>query len=114
MKLVALVLLLAACQDKANQAAPPPATAQPSRTDACTSALVSFDRFIDTGVDTPEARTKVKRAVLERCMTDNWSELALACMRSAKTSHDVFKCWADELTKEQRDTVSRTLGDLKM
>jgi len=114
MKLVALVLVLAACQDKANQTAPSPATAQPSRNDACTSALVSFDRYIDTGTNTPEAREKVKRAVFERCMADNWSEPALACMRSAKTSHDVFKCWADQLTKEQRDAVSRTLGDLKM
>src|SRR5687767_416040 len=107
-KLLVLALLATACQDKKN--APPPApTNQPSRTDACTSALASFDRFVDTGQQTPDARKQVKTAVFERCMNDNWSELALACMRSAKTSHDTFKCWNDELTKEQRESASRAL-----
>jgi hypothetical protein len=77
--------------------------------------LKSFDQFVDTGEpDAPaEQRTKIKTAVLERCLADDWSEPALACMRAAGTSHDVFKCWNDQLTKQQRDAASTALGNVK-
>jgi len=107
------LLLLFACNEPAKKA--PPRTTEPSRSDACTKALESFDRFVDTGEPDapPERRVQVKAAVLERCVTDNWSEPALACMRSAQTSHDTFKCWNDLLTKEQREAASTALGKLK-
>ena len=110
MKQLALVLaLLVACKESTK--APPP-TAEPSRNDACASALASFDKFVDTGEDDPAQRAKVKAAILERCITDRWSDAALACMRSASTSHDTFKCWNELLTKEQRDAASTSLGKL--
>ena len=107
------LLLLFACNEPANKATPRPN--EPSRRDACTSALASFDRFVDTGEPDapPERRAQIKTAVLQRCMKDNWSEPALSCMRSAQTSHDTFKCWNDLLTKEQRDVASTALGNLK-
>jgi hypothetical protein len=112
MKHLALLLFVLGCQDSKKQ---PPPTAEPARSEMCASALVTFDRFVDTGDPNapPEQRTKVKAAVLERCISDNWSDTALACMRAAGTSHDVFKCWSDQLTKEQREAASKSLGTLK-
>jgi hypothetical protein len=85
-----------------------------ARADACTSALRSFDRFVDTGdaAEPPDQRAKVKAAVLERCVVDMWSDHALTCMQAAASSHVTLKCWADHLTEAQRNAVSRALGTL--
>lgn len=104
------ILVLAACKEQ-----PKPRAETSPRGAACTAALASFDRFVDTGDPDakPEQRTQVKAAVLARCIDDAWSEPALACMRKAATSHDVFKCWNELLTKEQRESASRALGSLE-
>jgi hypothetical protein len=116
--LVVCVLFLVACKDRSGPAKEKPPAATPAasaRSEACTAALKSFDRFVDTGDPngTPDQHAKVKAAVLDRCMTDNWSDPALACMRAANNSQDVFKCWNEQLTKEQREAASKSLGNLK-
>jgi hypothetical protein len=114
---IAAALLFVACKDRSkDKPAEPPAPATPTQAEQCASALRSFDRFVDTGDASmqPDARAKVKAAVLGRCVEDKWSEPALACMRMAQSSHDTFKCWNEKLTKEQVDGASKALGDLKM
>ena len=49
---------------------------------------------------------------MKRCLEDSWSDQALACMASASSSHDTFKCWNELLTKEQREAASKSLGTL--
>lgn len=115
MKYVALSLVfLFACKERSTTQQQP-APQAPARSDVCTTALASFDRYVDTGDPdaTPDQRAQVKAAVLDRCITDNWSEPALTCMRNAGTSHDVFKCWTEQLTPAQRDAASKALGSLK-
>ena len=84
------------------------------RSEACTTALATFNRFVDTGEPdaTPAQRQAVMATVLSRCIADRWSAEALACMRKAGTSHEVFQCWNQHLSKEQRDAASQALGTL--
>ena len=104
-----VVLVLFGCQEQ-----PKPKAETSKRGAACTAALGSFDRFVDTGdPDTPpEQRAKIKAALLDRCLQDAWSDPALACMKKAGTSHEVFACWNNELSKEQREAASKALGQL--
>ena len=104
-----LVLVLFGCKEQ-----PKPKAETPSRGNACTDALASFDRFVDTGDPnaSPDQRAKIKTALVDRCMQDAWSDPALACMKKAGTSHEVFQCWNDLLTKEQREAASKALGKL--
>jgi hypothetical protein len=110
---------LMACKDAKRepsaQQTQPPAQLTP-QVQACSEALGSFNRFVTVGSGADDAASfaKVKEAVLQRCIDDKWSERALACMRGAGTSHDTFKCWNEELTKEQRDGATQALGQLKM
>lgn len=106
MKYVVLSLLLVACKDRSapkqeQQPPPDPRIAQ------CTSALASFDHFVDTGDAKPDERAKAKQAVVDRCVADQWSDAALTCMRAAQGPGEVFQCWTAQLTKEQRDAVSQ-------
>ena len=117
MKYIVLALCLAACQDsKSNKPPPAPQVAAGSQREACVVSLALFERLVGTGDPdiTTEQLTKVKIAVLDRCEQDRWSQPALACMSGARTGPDLMKCWADLLTKEQRDAASKALESLKM
>ena len=111
MKSIVLVLLAFGCQDAKPQQKP---AAAPDRRERCVVSLAMFERFVDTGEPdaTPDQRTKLKVAVIDRCVQDAWSDAALDCMRAAKDPHETFKCWNDQLTKEQRTKASEALGSL--
>ena len=113
MKYLVLALLALGCQDAKKKSSEPGPTASPRR-ELCVVSLAMFEQFVDTGEPdaTPEQRTKVKIAVLDRCEQDNWSDAALACMRAAKEPHALFKCWNELLTKEQRTKAGDALGSL--
>jgi hypothetical protein len=115
MKRLLAVLLCVGCQDAKPPPAPAPTgSAAPARRELCVVSLAMFERFVDTGDPdaTPEQIKQVKIAILDRCVQDNWSDAALACMRAAKEPHATFKCWDEQLTKEQRAKVSEALGSL--
>jgi hypothetical protein len=118
MKYIALALCLLACQDSKSNKPPPPAptVAANQQREACVVSLALFERLVGTGDPniTTEQLTKVKIAVLDRCEHDRWSQPALACMSGARTGPDLMKCWADLLTKEQRDAASKALEGLNM
>jgi hypothetical protein len=121
------LLAFALCLGCQQSKQPPAATASGSapaasgsapaaspRRELCVVSLAMFERFVDTGDPsaTPEQVKQVKIAILDRCVQDNWSDAALACMRDAKEPHATFKCWDEQLTKEQRAKVSEALGSL--
>ena len=117
MKYIVLALCLVGCQDaKSNKPPPAPQVAAGSQREACVVSLALFERIVDAGDPgaTTEQLTKVKIAVLDRCEQDRWSQPALACMSAARTGPDMFKCWNELLTKEQRDAASKALEGLKM
>ena len=104
---VVVVALLAACKEQ-----PKPQAETSARGTACTSALASFDRYVDIPEAEPAQRAQVKAALHARCLDDNWSEPALACMRKARSSHEMFQCWNQSLTPQQREAASKSLGAL--
>jgi hypothetical protein len=114
MKYVVIALLVFGCQDAKKQPPPSQAPVASPRRELCVLSLAMFERFVDTGDPdaTAEQRTKVKIAVLDRCVLDSWSDAALACMRTANDPHETFKCWDERLTKEQRAKASEALGAL--
>lgn len=118
MKHLALALVVFACKDSTSKSQPPPAPPTPpaasARAEACTRALASFDRFVDTGEPgSPEQRAQIKAALVARCVADAWSDVALTCMRAAQTSHEIFQCWNAQLTQPQREAAARALGQLE-
>ena len=111
MKQLAVVAILfsTACKEQ-----PKPRAETSPRGNACTSALASFDRFVEIPDADAAQRAQVKAALLARCIDDAWSEPAVACMRKADTSHAMFECWDDLLTKEQRDAARQALATMNM
>jgi hypothetical protein len=109
MKYIVALALVLGCKDKAKEEAKP---APPTRADTCAAALVSFDRFVDIPDVKGEDWEKVKHALVDRCVADHWSDPALACMTAAGSSPATFKCWNEQLTKEQRDAANAALGGL--
>jgi hypothetical protein len=110
MKYVLLALLAVGCKDRSppKQDPPPP----DPRIAQCTAALASFDHFVETPDVKPDDRAKIKQSVIDRCIADKWPDAALACMRAAQGPGEVFKCWNEQLTKEQRDAVTQAFRAL--
>ncbi len=113
---LALVVLVACKASTKQRPSDPPSTAAGSAASTqqydCNAALANFDRMIDPADATPDQRTKIKQAVIDRCVADSWSGPALTCMRGATSSPATFDCWSQLLTKEQRDAARAALGNL--
>ena len=109
MKYIVVLALVLGCKDKAKDEAKP---APPSPAETCAAARVWVDRCVDVPGVRGADRAKVTRALVDRCVADHWSDPALACMATAGSSQATFKCWNEQLTKEQRDAANAALGGL--